>query len=157
HRPDQDCPGVHQPSLSLSASSAFSEITTEPAPITSATPAAPTSSTWTRGMLRKLFIAPVSSAVTMTRTVLSAPHFASALEAALVDGVSYAEASRTATEPRSAWTDRADRIARRRALRFTLTVYRRGFGPKATPPPKRFGTPSEPARARPVPFCRQAL
>src|SRR6201999_1480229 len=36
-------------------------------------------------------------------------------------------------------------------------VWGRGFGPKATPPPKRLGTPSVPTRARPVPFWRQAL
>ncbi len=86
-----------------------------------------------------------------------APHLASACAAALVEGVSKADASRTATESRSAWTEKAERIARRRALRLTLTVYLRGFGPKATPPPKRLGTPSVPTRARPVPFWRQAL
>ena len=73
-------------------------------------------------MLRKLFIAPVSSAVRTIRTGFFAPHFASAAAADLVDGVSKSDASRTATEPRSAWTERAERIARRRALRFTLTV-----------------------------------
>ena len=73
-------------------------------------------------MLRKLFIAPVSSAVRTIRVGLLAPHLASAAAACLVDGVSKAEASRTATLPRSAWTERAERIARRRALRLTLTV-----------------------------------
>ena len=132
-------------------------MTTAAAPITSATPAAPTSSTWVRGKLRKLFIAPVSSAVRTTRIGFLAPHLASAWAAVLVEGVSKLEASRTATESRSAWTESAERIARRRALRLTLTVYLRGFGPKVTPPPKRLETPSVPTRARPVPFWRQAL
>ena len=59
--------------------------------------------------------------------------------------------------PRAAWTDSAERSARRRALRLTLTVWLRGLGPKATPPPRRCGTLSAPTRARPVPFWRQAL
>ena len=75
-----------------------------------------------RGMLRKLFIAPVSSAVRITRVGLFAPHFSSAAAACLVEGVSKTEASRTAMLPRSPWTESAERIARRRALRFTLTV-----------------------------------
>ena len=75
-----------------------------------------------RGMLRKLFIAPVSSAVRTIRIGPLAPHLASASAAVLVEGVSKLEASRTATESRSAWTERAERIARRRALRLTLTV-----------------------------------
>ena len=46
----------------------------------------------------------------------------SAAAACLVEGSPKAEASRTATLPRSPWTESAERIARRRALRFTLTV-----------------------------------
>ena len=40
----------------------------------------------------------------------------------LFEGASKAPASRTATESRSAWTERAERRARRRALRLTLTL-----------------------------------
>ena len=58
---------------------------------------------------------------------------------------------------RLACTESAERSARRRALRLTLKVCERGFGPKATPPPRRCGTLSAPARARPVPFWCQAL
>ena len=58
---------------------------------------------------------------------------------------------------RAAWTENAERSARRRALRLTLKVCERGFGPKAAPPPRRCGTLSAPARARPVPFCFHAL
>src|SRR5262249_5436475 len=113
---------VHQESLSFSCSSAFSEITSEAAPITSATPIPLTSATRARSRVRKLLAAPVSSA---SRTISEgpfAPHFSSAWAASLVEGVSKAEASRTPTEPRSACTERAERIARRRALRLTLTV-----------------------------------
>src|SRR6187551_1182030 len=58
---------------------------------------------------------------------------------------------------RAAWTEKAERSARRRALRLTLKACERGFGPNAAPPPRRCGTLSAPARARPVPFCFQAL
>ena len=57
----------------------------------------------------------------------------------------------------SACTESAERSARRRALRLTLKVWLRGFGPNATPPPRRCGTLSAPTRARPVPFCCQAF
>ena len=33
----------------------------------------------------------------------------------------------------------------------------RGLGPNVTPPPRQIGERFEPARARPVPFCRQGL
>ena len=85
-RADDDVARVHQPSLSFSVSSAFSESTSEAAPITSATPIAPTSATVTRAMLRKLLSAPVSSASRTTSVGRFAPHFSSACAAALVDG-----------------------------------------------------------------------
>src|SRR6201999_1649685 len=90
---------------------ALSEMTIDAAPITSATPVAPTSSTVMRGMLRKLFITVVSSAVRIRTVGLLAPHLAIAPAAVLVDGASNFEASSTATEPRSACTERAERIA----------------------------------------------
>ena len=73
-------------------------------------------------MLRKLFSAPVSSPPNTIRVERFAPHFSSASAALLVEGVSKADASSTATLPRSAWTESAARIALRRALRLTLTV-----------------------------------
>ena len=41
---------------------------------------------------------------------------------------------------RAACTEKAERSARRRALRLTLKVCERGLGPNATPPPRRWGT-----------------
>src|SRR5262249_25257280 len=99
---DQHGSRVHQESLSFSFSSAPSESTREAAPITSATPIAPTSTTVTLSMLRKLFRAPVSSASRTTRVGRVASHLASAWAAALVDGVSNAAGSTTAMLPRSA-------------------------------------------------------
>ena len=88
-------------------------------------------------MLRKLFAQFASSEPTTTRMrPVKSP---SASAAALVDGVSNVAGSQTASEPRSAWTDSAARSAFLRALRLTLTVYERGDGPNATPPPYRFG------------------
>ena len=63
----------------------------------------------------------------------------------------------TATLPRRACTLSAARSARRRVLRFTFTVYPRGVGPKATPPPVQCGMRIDPARARPVPFWRHGF
>ncbi len=113
---------ISPPLAPSSFSSASSERTSEAAPITSATPIAPTSATWTRWMLRKLFSAPVSSPSITISVERFAPHFSRASAALLVEGVSKAEASRIATLPRSAWTESAERIALRRALRLTLTV-----------------------------------
>src|SRR5262245_20545029 len=42
-----------------------------------------------------------------------------------------------------------------RALTFFAKL--RGFGPKTTPPPAHNGERNEPARARPVPFCRHGF
>ena len=36
-------------------------------------------------------------------------------------------------------------------------VKSRGLGPKTTPPPRHSGDWNEPARARPVPFCRHGF
>src|SRR3954469_8497220 len=65
--------------------------------------------------------------------------------------------SRIASEPRRRCSESTARSARRRALRLTLLRNTRGFGPNATPPPTRCGVESAPARARPVPFWRNAL
>src|SRR4051794_15415401 len=62
-----------------------------------------------------------------------------------------------ASEPRRRCSDSTARSARRRALRLTLLRKTRGFGPNAMPPPMRCGVESAPARARPVPFWRNAL
>src|SRR3954468_13471163 len=77
--------------------------------------------------------------------------------ACLVDGASKSAGSAIASEPRRACSDSAERRARRRALRLTFPTKARGLGPKATPPPTRCGVESAPARARPVPFWRNAL
>src|SRR3954453_14458362 len=100
----------------------------------SATPTLSAAVTITRLMLRKLFAHDASVADPTTTSTLP---FRSAIAsaAALVDGVSYAAGSQTASEPRSACTDSAARSAFLRALRLTLTVYERGDGPNATPPP----------------------
>src|SRR6059058_2924169 len=123
----------------------------------SATPATVAGRTLTRGRLRKLFAATVSSASRTTSVGSRAPHFASSSAARFVPGSSNVDASSTAIEPRAACTDSAPRSARRRAFRFTFTLFRWGFGPNATPPPRRCGTLSGPARARPVPFWRHAF
>ena len=73
-------------------------------------------------MLRKLFAAPPSSGASTIRVERLAPHLSSASAAVLVEGVSKAPASSTATLSRSAWTESAERSALRRALRLTLTV-----------------------------------
>ena len=73
-------------------------------------------------MLRKLFRAPTSSASRTTSVGRVAPHFSSACGGRLVEGVSKVDGSSTATLSRSAWTESAERIALRRALRLTLTV-----------------------------------
>src|SRR4051794_2392026 len=65
--------------------------------------------------------------------------------------------STTASVPRRRCSDSTHRSARRRALRLTLLRKTRGLGPKATPPPIRCGVESAPARARPVPFWRNAF
>ena len=136
----------------------FETTTSDAWPTMSRTPMAVAGMTSTRGRLRKLMIAAVSSASTTTSVGRRASHLVSIAAAVFVDGSLSAPASRTATLPRSAWTESAARSALRRALRLTLTVYLRGFGPKATPPPRRWwGTLSAPTRARPVPFWRQAL
>ena len=96
--------------------------TSEPAPTTSATPAASARATLTPSMLRKLF-ATLSSSEPITISVgPSAPHLRSASAACLVAGSLKLPPSRTATLSRSAWTLSAARSALRRALRFTLTV-----------------------------------
>jgi hypothetical protein len=42
-------------------------------------------------------------------------------------------------------------------LALTLKVNERGWGPNAVPPPDQIGERLDPARARPVPFCRQGF
>jgi hypothetical protein len=97
-------------------------ITSEVAPITSATPAASASATLTPSMFLKLFATVSSSAPITTSVGPWAPHLRSASAACLVAGSLKVLPSRTATLSRSAWTLRAARSALRRALRFTLTA-----------------------------------
>ena len=123
-RADDHGARVHQPSLSFELARARSRrATSEAAPITSATPIAPTSATWTRGMLRKLLTAPVSSAVEHDqgraggRPIWRAPG-----RPDLVEGVSKAEASRTAIAV-ALGVDR-ERRAHRPAARFAVDLDR---------------------------------
>ena len=76
------------PTRPSSVSSAAWVTISEAWPITSATPAEPTGSTSTLGMLRKLFNTPVSSGSQRTRVGPFGPHLASASAACLVAGVS---------------------------------------------------------------------
>src|SRR5437763_9975112 len=111
----------------------------------------------TRGRLRNDFPAASSSVARSTSVGSGAPQSVSSEAARLVEGSSHDPASKTATDSRSAWTERAPRSAPRRALRLTFTVYRRGLGPKVVAPPTQSGDRDEPARARPVPFWRHGL
>src|SRR3954451_9341433 len=156
--PDDHLARVHfDAAFSVSRASAASDTTIRAWPITSAMPTASACMTLTSRRLRNDFTAVSSPSVSTTRMLPSPSNPAIASAAVRVDGVSNFDGSSAAIEPRSACTDRAARNARLRALRFTLTVYARGFGPKATPPPLRFGVDSAPTRARPVPFWRQAF
>ena len=74
-------------------------------------------------MLRKLFSgAGLLGGEDDQGRALGAPFVERLRRPVLVEGVSKAAASSTATLPRSAWTESAERIALRRALRLTLTV-----------------------------------
>src|SRR5215212_6324336 len=158
HRAHDHLAGVHlATAFSVTRASAASETTRRPAPITSATPTWSACSTVTPTRLRNDLRQFSSPSVSTTSTLPSPASLASAAAAALVEGVSNLEGSTAAIEPRSACTESAARNARRRALRLILTVYERGLGPNATPPPTRFGVDSAPTRARPVPFWRQAF
>src|SRR3954468_23975318 len=92
-----------------------------------------------------------------TISVRPSPNLVRAAAADLVEGASKSATSTIASVPRRSCSDSTARSARRRALRLTLLRNTRGFGPKAMPPPIRCGVESAPARARPVPFWRNAL
>src|SRR5204863_2901807 len=86
HGPDDHLARLHQTARPLSSSRAASEITSDVAPMTSATPAALARATVTPGMLRKLFATVSSSEPITTRVGLSAPHLRRASAAFLVAG-----------------------------------------------------------------------
>src|SRR2546430_265832 len=159
---DQDVRGLHQAALLEAARAAScwsegSETTTEAAPSRSLTPTSSTARTDTRARLRKERAAASSSGASTTRVGRAWPHSCRSSRAWRVFGSEKADASRIATEPRSACRERALRSAARCSLRLTLNVYARGWGPKAVPPPVHSGERLEPARALPVPFWRHGL
>src|SRR3954447_12651425 len=98
-RLDQDLARVHE-ATPVRCSSAVGVTTRRVAPITSATPTLSQARTDTPWMLRKLFAQFASSLPTTTR--MRPARSPSASAAALVDGVSNACGSQTASEPRSA-------------------------------------------------------
>ena len=91
--------------------SAASEISSDAAPMMSATPASSTGSTSARSRLRNDSPAFASSPSSSTSTGCGWAQSLSSPTACLVDGASKALASKTASEPRSAWTERALRSA----------------------------------------------
>src|SRR4051794_6720774 len=113
--------------------------------------------TWTSGRFRNERAAMPSSAPSTTRMRPSAPMAARAALASLVLGASKLQLSTTRTLPSAARSDRAERRARRTIFLGVFWTYLRGFGPRATPPPRQIGERLEPARARPVPFWRHGL
>ena len=108
--------------FSARRASAASEITSRAWPITSATPTASACMTVTPERLLNDLTQLSSPSVSTTSTLPSPSNPAIASAADLVDGVSNLDGSIPAIEPRSACTDERARSARRRALRFTLTV-----------------------------------
>src|SRR3954465_9054758 len=113
--------------------------------------------TWTSGRLRKERAATKSSSVMTSSTLPSALMAARAALACLVLGVSNFHSSTTRTLPSDARSESADRRASFTIFLGVFWSYLRGFGPWATPPPTQIGERLEPARARPVPFCRHGL
>src|SRR5215208_8065235 len=100
HRAHDHLAGVHlATAFSVTRASAASEITSRPAPITSATPTWSACSTVTSGRLRKDFRQFSSPSVSSTSTLPSPASPASAAAAALVEGVSNLEGSTAAIEP----------------------------------------------------------
>src|SRR4051794_12467030 len=123
HGPEDHLARVHAvTAIAVRRSRAGSETTRRAAPTTSAIPERSTWSTSTSGMLRNERAAVSSPSASTTSTLPSPPSLSRALTAALVEGASKVEASSTASEPRSACSDRAARSARRRALRLTFTA-----------------------------------
>src|SRR5919109_2481223 len=120
--PDDHLARVHfATAFSVSRASAASEITSRAWAITSATPTSSACMTLTSRRLRNDLTQLSSPSVSTTNTLPSPSSEPIAAAAAFVDGVSNAEGSTPAIEPRSACTVRAARSARLRALRFTLT------------------------------------
>src|SRR3954469_2907245 len=111
----------------------------------------------TSGRVRNERAATPSPSVRTTRMRPWAPSAARAALASLVLGASKFQASTTRTLPSAARSDRADRRARRTIFLGVFWTYLRGFGPRATPPPRQIGERLEPARARPVPFWAHGL
>src|SRR5215211_1394467 len=121
--PDDHLARVHfATAFSLRRPSAASDTMSRPLPTMSAIPTSSTCRTATSARLRN-DLAQVSSPSPSTTSTLPSPSKpAIVAAAALVEGVSKLDGSSAAIVPRSAWSDRAARSARRRALRFTLTV-----------------------------------
>src|SRR5438093_1077123 len=75
----------------------------------------------------------------------------------LVLGESSFRSSSTTTSPARNRSLRALRKASCLVFREIFLVKSLGLGPKTTPPPRHKGDWKEPARARPVPFCRHGF
>src|SRR5579859_835324 len=71
----------------------------------------------------------------------------------LVLGEASFKSSTTTTSPAVSRALSALRSARERVFLETFLLKSRGLGPNTTPPPAHSGERTEPARARPVPFC----
>src|SRR5579884_1376721 len=105
-----------------SVGSAASLTSSDAAPTMSATPASSTGSATAWRRLRKDFPASASPSVRITRVGVGAPQSDSREAARAVAGTSNREASNTASDPRPACSESAERSAARRSLRLTLKV-----------------------------------
>src|SRR5256885_1105251 len=139
------------------SSSAGSLIRSERAQTTCCTSSSPGTVTATRSRLRNDLISPSSSGCATTRIGRSLPHEPTRSAATFVEGSSKLPGSSTPRLPACACAESALRTAARRALRFTFAVKLRLLGGNAIPPPTQCGARMEPARARPVPFCRHGF
>src|SRR5687767_4342473 len=148
---------AHLDATSCTRSRAPSVASSERAQTIAPTSSSDGSTTRARSRLRKLLTSVSSSGSATTRSGDSAPQACRSSAAAFVEGSSNAPPGMTAREPRAAWWESAERSAARRALRLTFRSKLRGTWAKATPPPVHWGARVEPARARPVPFCRHGF
>src|SRR3984957_4456348 len=108
-------------------------------------------------MLREASVRFLSISAETTRVV----PFNSSLEMtplkSFVLGVPSFRSSTTTTSPALRRSLKALRKASCLVFLETFLLKSRGLGPKTTPPPTHKGDWNEPARARPVPFCRQGF
>src|ERR671936_749171 len=105
------------------------------------------------GMLRAAAAKPLCSSVPSMISALVSPRPEKCPISALVLAVSSLAASMTTRSPSLALAESACLRASARTFFGRSVACERTTGPKARPPPRNFGTRSEPWRAPPVPFC----